>query len=299
MNTTNTTVTPPVTTSIFTWDPAIKNPYLYVGTNPAQPPPIPPRRLFQIADAYGSPTMGLDNDIAQLLANSTATGIQRAASNASIPGDSNINNQVTIPYVAATLPNNNFGLVLPSGLSYPQPLAILNSNSGVTSAYPDLTAPPASPLSANPPTKPLQNYAGGQFVTYTPAVPPPPATPTTPASYNWPTGAGVTQIDQTDHPYFRTEWLQKVTNLTTVRTHQYAVWITVGFFEVTQQGDVLLAKAAYASAYDTFGLELGALDGTNKRYRGFFLVDRTQATGFNPTQPGDFRACVAYRQLIE
>src|SRR5262249_39109472 len=53
---------------------------------------------------------------------------------------------------------------------------------------------------------------------------------------------GGTNPDQRDHPYFRTEWLQKVANLTTVRTHQYAVWITVGFFEVTRQGDPLLAN---------------------------------------------------------
>ena len=45
------------------------------------------------------------------------------------------------------------------------------------------------------------------------------------------------------HPYFRTEMLQKAMNLTTVRTHQYAVWITVGFFEVKRQGDLLMAGA--------------------------------------------------------
>ena len=32
--------------------------------------------------------------------------------------------------------------------------------------------------------------------------------------------------------------MQRVMNLTTVRTHQYAVWITVGFFEVLKQGDL-------------------------------------------------------------
>ena len=49
------------------------------------------------------------------------------------------------------------------------------------------------------------------------------------------------QFDTKQHPYFRTEMLQKAMNLTTVRTHQYAVWITVGFFEVTRQGDLLMA----------------------------------------------------------
>ena len=51
-------------------------------------------------------------------------------------------------------------------------------------------------------------------------------------------------IDLKQHPYFRAEMLQKAMNLTTVRTHQYAVWITVGFFEVTRQGDLLMAGSS-------------------------------------------------------
>ena len=52
---------------------------------------------------------------------------------------------------------------------------------------------------------------------------------------------GTTATDNRQHPYFRTELMQKAMNLTTVRTHQYAVWITVGFFEVKRQGDLLMA----------------------------------------------------------
>jgi hypothetical protein len=107
--------------------------------------------------------------------------------------------------------------------------------------------------------------------------------------------------DRRQHPYFRTEWLQKIMNLTTVRTHQYAVWITVGFFEVTQQGDPLLANSAqgYQLAYDQLGMELNALSGRNIRYRSFFIIDRTKLVGFNPIAPGDFRNAVIYRQTIE
>ena len=39
--------------------------------------------------------------------------------------------------------------------------------------------------------------------------------------------------------------LQKVMNLTTVRTHQYAVWMTVGFFEVTAR-----ATRSWPNPYD-------------------------------------------------
>ncbi len=115
------------------------------------------------------------------------------------------------------------------------------------------------------------------------------------------TGTNINQNDQRDHPYFRTEMLQKIANLTTPRTQQYAVWITVAFFEVTQEGNPQLANdpVNYIYAYDILGLEVGALDGRNVRYRGFFVIDRTKAVGFNPQMPGDFRTCVTYRNLIE
>ena len=36
-------------------------------------------------------------------------------------------------------------------------------------------------------------------------------------------------------------------------------------------------------AFDIMGPEIGAANGKNTRYRGFFLVDRLQLTGFNPS----------------
>ena len=54
------------------------NPYLAamsqpIQVPPIQPPPIPARRLFQIPDAYGSPTPGnLNTDLPQR--SGTATG---------------------------------------------------------------------------------------------------------------------------------------------------------------------------------------------------------------------------------
>ena len=107
-------------------------------------------------------------------------------------------------------------------------------------------------------------------------------------------------IDQKQHPYFRTEMLQKAMNLTTVRTHQYAVWITIGFFEVTRQGDLLMIQSGNPIlAFDLLGPELGASTGQTTRYRGFFLVDRLKLYGFDDTTPGSFRPAVVYRQTIE
>lgn len=108
-----------------------------------------------------------------------------------------------------------------------------------------------------------------------------------------------TNNDRREHPYFRTEWLQKVLNLTTVRTHQYAVWVTVGFFEVTKPGDPAMTAINPLLAADQLGPEIGKAQGQQKRYRAFFVIDRTRATGFNPQEPGDFRDLIVYRRRIE
>jgi len=108
------------------------------------------------------------------------------------------------------------------------------------------------------------------------------------------------QTDMKQHPYFRTELLQKAMNLTTVRTHQYAVWITIGFFEVTRQGDLLMIQQGNpVLAYDQLGPEIGASTGQTTRFRGFFLIDRLQLTGYDPNVIGSFRPAVVYRQTIE
>src|SRR5262249_54572989 len=82
-----------------------------------------------------------------------------------------------------------------------------------------------------------------------------------------------TQLDSREHPSWRIEMLHRVLNLTTVRTHQYAVWITVGFFEVKRRGEVgMIAAADPRLAFDILGREIGLGGDQHRRYRGFFLV---------------------------
>jgi hypothetical protein len=102
------------------------------------------------------------------------------------------------------------------------------------------------------------------------------------------------------HPYFRGEQMQRITNLTTVRTHQYAVWITIGFFEVKREGDIaMIGDPTYpTAAFDLLGPEIGAATGENTRYRSFFVVDRLKLTGFDPDAVGAFRPAVVYRRTI-
>ena len=135
-----------------------------------------------------------------------------------------------------------------------------------------------------------------------PTYPPGTAGATAGVTHNSNIGSGGTATNQDfrQHPNWRLEMMQRVMNETTVRTHQYAVWITVGFFEILKQGDLSnLAQGNPVLAFDIMGPEVGAVTGKGVRYRGFFLVDRTKLAGFNPSNTGSFRNAVVYRKVIQ
>jgi large repetitive protein len=107
-------------------------------------------------------------------------------------------------------------------------------------------------------------------------------------------------LDARQHPYWRIEMLERVMNLTTVRTHHYAVWITVGFFEVKRQGEVvMIASSDPRPAFDVLGPEIGLPDQKHRRYRGFFLIDRLKLDGFDPTNTRSWHRAVVYRQSLQ
>jgi hypothetical protein len=262
----------------------------------AMPPPIPPVRLFQIPDAYGAGRMQA------LLYPGNGTVVPPAVSNATDSGDPWINNTVpdqsgqVMPTSATYTLNNGFNSLMWSGGVY-----FPNANH---------TAPLVSTTGVLPPTT-IQNtlpygnvtVAPGDLIPYNGYGPVPAlSNPQLNGPYlgaNSATG-GSGNTDDRQHPYWRTEMLQKAMNLTTVRTHQYAVWITVGFFEVKRQGDIgMLAQGLPQLAFDVMGPEVGALNGRNVRYRGFFLVDRLKLTGFNPGDTGAWHSAVVYRKVVQ
>ncbi len=243
------------------WDPGLKNPYLTDASTATSNPLPPPIPLRRLFQRPDSTNLGTRNSSGNLTSSK-----ETYDSNADFNGSPFINDATVAPALA----NFSKTFTPPSGAN--------------SFAYIDLTS--GNPLKDDP------NNTNGS---------PPAFGNTTGEDYYLrdDTKARSNQDRDTRHPYFRSEWLQKVTNLTTVRTHQYAVWITVGFFEVTQQGDPVVADINPMASTDIIGDEVGLLSGKSVRYRAFFIIDRTKAVGFNPQQSGNFRDCVVYRQVIE
>jgi len=85
-----------------------------------------------------------------------------------------------------------------------------------------------------------------------------------------PNGAPLRTSTRTTHPMVRMEALEKIYNQTTVRSNVFAIWVTVGFFEVIDS-TTLPVK---------LGGEIGAANGRNQRYKMFAIVDRTRIKSF-------------------
>jgi hypothetical protein len=232
------------------------------------PPPIPARRLFQFADFYPG-TSG-----------NVPSATIPAPSNASETGDPFVNN--TTP-TAATPPLPAPG-VLPSTVQTTtlSTTTTVPSNGMMNLFWANGNAATEYTTTA---TGVTTNNIGGA---------------SNPYLGSQSTGAAIGTADFRQNPYWRSEEMQRVMNLTTVRTHQYAVWITIGFFQVKRQGDIGMASIGVPTlAYDILGPENGALDGTNKRFRAFFLIDRLRLTGFDPGNAGQFHQAVVYKQRIQ
>ena len=247
----------------YTGDPGLKNPFLYVGYQTGQPP-VSTATSLVLPPAI--PTRRLFQ-----VPDDAAAATASAPSNASEQGDPSINNQA--PLLVKTNPTTG---ALPPFLIPPflnESGVTVTPNSGVVNLFwPGTNTPTGNPNVTNPYLG--TGGSGG-------------------GSVNAP-------IDNRQHPYWRSELMQKAMNLTTVRTHQYAVWITVGFFEVKRRGNVgMIASADPRLAFDILGPEIGLNGNKLLRYRGFFLVDRLKLNGFDPTTTGPWHSAVVYRQNLQ
>jgi hypothetical protein len=99
------------------------------------------------------------------------------------------------------------------------------------------------------------------------------------------------------NPFFHYHSIQRLGNLVSTTSNVYAVWITVGYFEV---------EAAYPlpSEFEPpdgflLGQELGSDTGEIQRHRMFMMVDRSIPVAFQPGQDHNVDRAVLLRRFIE
>ena len=83
-----------------------------------------------------------------------------------------------------------------------------------------------------------------------------------------------------NHPYLRYELMNKISSHLTTRSNVFAVWLTVGYFEVMDDSD--------PTRPPRLGQEVGRAEMRHVRHRMFAVIDRTNLTldPMNPTRPG-------------
>jgi hypothetical protein len=90
---------------------------------------------------------------------------------------------------------------------------------------------------------------------------------------------------------FRYDCRQRLGNLVTGRSSVFAIWITVGYFEVDDSGKVVMA--------DQGGREIGSDTGALKRNRAFYIFDRSIPVAFEPGKNHNVDRAVLVRRRIE
>ncbi len=92
-----------------------------------------------------------------------------------------------------------------------------------------------------------------------------------------PNGAPDPNLSGSVHPLVRLEMLDKILNQSTIRSNVFGIWLTVGFFEVTDSTTLPIK----------LGGEIGAAAGRQTRYKLFAAVDRTRIKAYESSATGE------------
>jgi hypothetical protein len=100
-------------------------------------------------------------------------------------------------------------------------------------------------------------------------------------------------------PYFRYQALQKLGNVATVRSNVYAVWITVGYFEVVPvQYNPNDPAERFPDGF-TLGQEIGSDTGEMVRHRAFYIFDRSIPMAFERGETHNVQNGIVLERYIE
>jgi hypothetical protein len=178
----------------------------------------------------------------------------------------------------------------PAGCGTLTPLSHLERKDIETTLLRSTAVAPTTPPPPPPPQPPLP--------------PPTPPAPQTPMIQGGTFAANSTATDVRNSLFCYND-LQRLGNLVTTRSNVYAVWITVGYFEV-EPNSIQQPNNQYQVIYDDFhpeGLrlaqEIGAETGEIKRHRAFYIIDRTIPVAFQPGENHNVDRCVLLRRYIE
>ncbi|MBX3424977.1 MAG: hypothetical protein KF688_04790 [Pirellulales bacterium] len=123
-------------------------------------------------------------------------------------------------------------------------------------------------------------------------------------------------LDGTRSSYFFAKPASRVASMTTNRSNCYAVWVTIGFFEVDEAptlaqfvssnglGNLPIEErtAHYLRVYPDgvqFGREIGLDTGEVRRLRGFYVIDRSRPAAFEPGVDHNVENVVRLKRRIE
>ena len=94
--------------------------------------------------------------------------------------------------------------------------------------------------------------------------------------------------------YFQNAMRQRLGNLATTRSSVFAIWITVGYFEVDQNDDLRINTGGGPA-----GVEVGRDVGGAVRNRGFYLFDRSIPVAYEPGKNHNIERAILVQSIIE
>ncbi len=100
------------------------------------------------------------------------------------------------------------------------------------------------------------------------------------------TSGGINFFADTDSSsWFDNEFRQRIGSVATTRSSVFAIWITIGYFEVDETGQV--------------GNELGADEGEARRDRAFYMLDRSIPVACEPGKDHNIDQAILVRSIVE